>query len=118
MEEVTLVNRTEETLIGVHNSIEVEIPPGEMKLPLEVAVLYRNQNPVMGTLDPDTMIRTNKLGIKEIGDDVSPLTNVKETDELVNRELVGEEVVVKKLPRGLYGSRRGPDNVDGMFGDV
>jgi len=82
---VTVVNRTSKKLHGTHNGRQYELPPGESHHPLKIARYFRYQNPVMGKGTPmeDWNIRSEyKIGIKELGDDCSPLsdTEVKASD--------------------------------------
>ena len=121
MREVTLVNRTKKTLEGKWDGVVAVIEPGEHKFPADAAVAYKRQNPIMGTKDPDTLQCLHKIGIVELNDDISPLEDdPNEPLETLNRELLGgrDSVVVRKVPRGLYGARKNEGPVDGMFGDL
>lgn len=75
-EVVTVVNRTSKKLNGCFNGIHHTIPPGESRFSYEQALFFRNQNPVMGRGTPldDWNARSEYLiGIKESGDDCSPI---------------------------------------------
>ena len=75
-EVVTIVNRTQKTLQGTFNGIHKDITPGEHRVTYEQALFYRNQNPIMGRSTPleDWAMRAEYLiGIKESGDDCSPV---------------------------------------------
>lgn len=73
---VTVVNRTSKKLEGCFNGIHHDLPPGESRFTYEQALFFRNQNPVMGRGTPldDWNVRSEYLvGIKESGDDCSPI---------------------------------------------
>lgn len=73
---VTVVNRTSKTLKGTYNGRPYDVPPGESAYPLVVARFIRFQNPIMGRGTPleDWSVKSEYLvGIKELGDDCSPI---------------------------------------------
>ena len=73
---VTIVNRTSKPLKGCCDGKHVRIPPGEYRCTYEQALFYRSQNPIMGQGTPldDWASRAEFLiGIKESGDDCSPI---------------------------------------------
>lgn len=73
---VTVVNRTTKNLEGTFNGVHHDIPPGESRFSYEQALFFRNQNPIMGRSSPleDWNVRSEYLiGIKESGDDCSPI---------------------------------------------
>lgn len=75
-ETVTVVNRTSKKLKGCFDGKHVTLPPGETRCTYEQALFYRNQNPIMGRGTPleDWDMRSEYLvGIKESGDDCSPI---------------------------------------------
>lgn len=75
-ETVTVVNRTSKKLDGCFDGKHHTIPPGESRFTYEQALFFRSQNPVMGRGTPleDWNSRSEYLiGIKESGDDCSPI---------------------------------------------
>lgn len=74
MDFVTLVNRTEQNCEGTWDGRPYLIQPGPSSHPKILARKFREQNPVMGSEDPRTGSMIYKLGVKEDGDDIRPLT--------------------------------------------
>ena len=73
---VTVVNRTSKPLKGTFNGRPYDIPPGESRFSKQEARFFRFQNPVMGRGTPleDWDSKAEYLiGIKESGDDCSPI---------------------------------------------
>lgn len=73
---VTVVNRTSKQLQGTANGRPYDLPPGESHFMLKDARRFRFQNPVMGRGTPleDWGSKGEYLiGIKELGDDCSPI---------------------------------------------
>lgn len=73
---VTVVNRTSKKLKGTFNGRPYDIPSGESRYTIEEALFFRNQNPVMGRgtpLEEWTTREESLIGIKELGDDCSPI---------------------------------------------
>ena len=71
---VTLVNRTQETLTGTWDSRQHMIKPGKSEHPMDRAVKFKEQHPVMGSEDPSSNSMIYKMGVEELNDDCSPLT--------------------------------------------
>ena len=72
---VTLVNRTQQTLEGTWNGKPHLFEPGEIsKHQSVIARKFREQNPVMGSENPRTGSMIYKMGVKEDGDPIDPLT--------------------------------------------
>lgn len=122
-EELTLINRTDEDVVGRWDNIEYVIKAGEERaFGHDMAMHFRNQHPVAGTMDPYGFASCRyKLLIKEEMKGENPeilKLSDNEADELIDRSLVnGEEVTkVRKVPFGAVG-RRGKEfsPVDGMF---
>ncbi len=76
-EMVIVVNRTPVTLLATFDGQEMQLPPGESPMP-KVAVGYaKNQNPIMGSADPNNPSLSGAqylIGVKGSPDDVTPLT--------------------------------------------
>lgn len=73
---VTVVNRTSKELKGTFNGRPYDIPPGESRFSEQEAMFFRYQNPVMGRGTPLEDWNTKSeylIGIKELGDDCSPI---------------------------------------------
>lgn len=71
---VTLINRTQDTLTGTWDSKQYDLLSGKSEHPLDRAVKFKEQNPVMGSEDPRTNSIIYKIGVEELHDDCSPLT--------------------------------------------
>jgi hypothetical protein len=71
---VTLVNRTNETLEGTWDGRHYTLGPGKHSFPELAAIKFKEQNPVMGTLDPRDGSMTYKIGIEELNDPTSPIS--------------------------------------------
>jgi hypothetical protein len=85
---VTLVNRTSKTLKGVWDGRHYDITPGKHSFPEIQAMKFKDQNPILGTRNPFTMINDCLLGIEEQGDDCSPIEQ-SEAIELIDRSKLG-----------------------------
>jgi len=103
LEIVTVVNRTSKMLKGTWNGRPYDIKPGESHFPRLEAIAFRYQNPIMGRGTPmeDWNSKSEYLiGIKELGDDISPIEQsdaVQRWDmELVNGRNV--EIVRGRAP--------------------
>lgn len=73
---VTVVNRTSKMLQGTYNGRPYDLPPGESRYSRLEARYFQYQNPVMGRGTPfeDWSTKSEYLiGIKEAGDDCSPI---------------------------------------------
>lgn len=73
---VTVINRTSNPLKGTFDGRHHVIPPGESRFTYEQALFFRKQNPIMGRGTPleEWSSRSEYLiGIKESGDDCSPI---------------------------------------------
>lgn len=73
---VTVVNRTSKMLHGTYNGRPYDLPPGESTFSQLEAMFFRFQNPVMGRGTPMEDWNTKAeylIGIKELGDDCSPI---------------------------------------------
>ena len=73
MRHVTLVNRTNGILRGVWDGRHYDLQPGTHSFPEVQAYAFKNQNPVMGSENPQTGEMTYKVGIVEDNDPVTPL---------------------------------------------
>lgn len=70
---VTLVNRSSKALTGTWDGKHYQIAPGKHTFPEFMAEKFRDQNPIMGSLDPQTNHIDFLLGIEEQGDDTFPV---------------------------------------------
>lgn len=82
---VTLVNRSSKELIGTWNGKRTVIAPGKNSFPEIMAVKFKEQNPVMGTLDPYSMDRDYLCGIEEYNDPIDPIEQTNKV-ELFDRK--------------------------------
>ena len=109
MRDVTFVNRTSKTLVGVFNSVEREFEPGvEYRIPEYEAAVYRNQNPIMGTDDVESGNCEFKVAIMEWNDPLDDLGDLVDSDERLDRSKIpslGETVEKVEIKGGLYGSQ-------------
>ncbi len=87
MEFVTLVNRTSKNLQGTWDGRQFKVPPGESMHPKAVAEAIKRQNPLMGSQGYELHETIYLVGIKEQGDDLSP---IEQSDclELMNPALL------------------------------
>lgn len=89
---VTVVNRTSKTLLGTYNGRQYDLPSGESQHMLKIARYFRYQNPIMGKGTPmeDWNIRSEYLiGIKECGDDCSPIEQTNAPQRWSTRSVNG-----------------------------
>ena len=71
---VTLKNRTSQTLTGQFDGKSYSFPPGyEGKWPENVALKFKEQNPIMGTEDYFSGYKQYLMGIVEHNDDLDPI---------------------------------------------
>ena len=99
---VTVVNRTSKLLNGVYNGRHYDLPPGESRFSLREARFFRFQNPVMGRGTPleDWSSKSEYLlGIKELGDDCTPVEQSDSVQRWDTGMLSGPDAVVVR-PRG------------------
>jgi hypothetical protein len=92
MQYVTLVNRTDQTLIGTWDGRRHNVTPGKHQFPLAVAQAIKRQNPIMGTENPYDLTIEYKCGIEEEGDDCSPIEINKEAIERFNRAMLAGQL--------------------------
>lgn len=106
MQFVTLVNRSSKTLRGTWDGKHFDITPGKHSFPEIQAIKFKEQNPIMGSEDPRTLMKQYLIGIEELGDDCTP---VEQSDAITLEDLSkkiqsGELRVVKG--NGLYNPNR------------
>lgn len=116
---VTLINRTSKPLIGTWNGLRHSINPGKNSFPEAIAVKFKEQNPILGTLDPYSMDRDYLLGIVEHSDPIDP---VEQSDaiELLDRKkmdpIAAKAVELKTSVGRLYaGEKASPLPADNAF---
>lgn len=113
---VTVVNRTSKPLIGTHNGRQYDLPPGESQHILKVARYFRYQNPIMGKGTPmeDWNIRSEYLiGIKECGDDCSPIEQTDAPQRWNTHAVNGPNVEVVTARGATYGEARSNSQLHG-----
>lgn len=111
MEYVTLVNRTSKTLQGTWDGRQHKVTPGEHMLPKAIAEAVKRQNPLMGSQGLEIWDVIYLCGIKEQGDDISPIEQ-SDIVELVNPALLhaatlgrGQKMQTVPGVAGLYRHR-------------
>ena len=110
MEFLTLFNRSSKPLEGLWNGRHHVIPVGESTFPRLQAEKFREQNPVMGSEDPNTLERDYLIAIREYSHDESPIEQ-STAKERWNRSLMpnaGDVVIIKgngKFIPNLDGSK-------------
>jgi hypothetical protein len=115
MRYVTVVNRTNSILQGTWDGRHVDLPPGKSQHAEDAAIAFKRQNPIRGTSDPynatqlDLVVGSSlyKIGIEEHEDDCSPLGQVSESVERLDRALMpnAKEAETVQGPAGLYSRR-------------
>lgn len=113
MRVVTLVNRTSLNLKGTANGVHYTIPPGKSAYAEPLALMFKAQNPIMGSENfyiPDE--RDYLLGIEEDGDDCSPCEQTNSIERFnrkqITLDITKDEVKVVSGKGGLY-SRKSAD---------
>lgn len=99
---VTVFNRTSKTRQGTHDGRPYDLPPGESQHPLYKAYFFRYQNPVMGRGTPleDWSSKSEYLvGIKELGDDCSPMEQTDAPQRWDTSAVNGSNIEIIR-PRG------------------
>ena len=110
---VTLVNRSQRTLLGVWDGRHYDITPGKHSFTKIQAEAFRRQNPVMGSGDPKAMSSDNVtggmqylIGIEELKQDCSP---IEQTDSIErwNRQQMPNANRVEIVPgkNGLFSAQ-------------
>lgn len=118
---VTVVNRTSKVLPGTCNGRHYDLQPGEAAYPLHIARFFRFQNPVMGEGTPfeDWSTKSKYLvGIKELGDDCSPVEQTTAPQRWSTEMLSGPNVEVIRPRGGGYAPEARqplPRSADGGF---
>lgn len=114
---VNLVNRTSKTLIGTWDGRRYELKPGRHSYPEAMAVKFKEQCPLMGSLDPYSMEREYLIGIEDYSDPITPIEQATAV-ELLDRSKMDTiartaEVLATTVGR-LYSNEKAstlpPDN--------
>ena len=106
---VTVFNRTSKPRIGTYNGRQYDLPPGESQHILKAARYFRYQNPIMGRGTPmeDWNIRSEYLiGIKELGDDCSPMEQTDAPQRWDQRAVNGPNAQVVPARGATWGEAR------------
>ena len=90
---VTVVNRTSRALEGVFDSQQFYFPPNsEVSLLASAAEMCKRQNIQMGSRNPqDPREAVYLLGLREWGDDISPIEQRTDVIEGMDRSLLDED---------------------------
>lgn len=111
MEYVTLVNRSSKKLNGTWDGKHFDVTPGEHMFPRKVAEAIKRQNPIMGTQGHEIWDIQYLCGIKEFGDEITPIEQ-SDSIELVDPKILhaasvaaGNKVSVEAGPVGMYRNR-------------
>ena len=116
MEVLTVVNRTSKTLAGTWDGRHYDIPPGKSSHPAIQARKFREQNPLMGSEDPQTLFSQYLIGIEEDGDDCSPVEQTASPERWNRAKTANPNVQVVKGNGALYATERhSPLGNDSMF---
>lgn len=109
MQYVSLINRTSKPLIGTWNGMRHTIAPGKNSFPEAIAVKFKEQNPILGTLDPYSMDRDYLLGIEEYNDPIDPIEQSNAV-ELLDRKkmdpIAAKAVELKTSVGRLYSTEK------------
>ena len=118
---VTVVNRTTKKLDGCFDGKHYTLPPGEIpaRYTYEQALFFRAQNPIMGKSSPleDWNSRSEYLiGIKESGDDCSPVeqSNAPQRWDSAAINGPGYEVVKSRAPQFSEAKVQQPKDLGGF----
>lgn len=120
---VTLVNRLAVPLQATWDGRHYDVEPGDNWLPEIVAEAAKRQNVVLGSEDPFTLACEYYVGIKEQGDDCSPMKLSKEIERVNRKKLMKagspkDKVEVIPGQTGLYNRGSvagGPQSADPGF---
>ncbi len=109
MQYVNLVNRTSKNLTGTWDGRSYSLAPGKHSYPEAMAVKFKDQNPIMGSLDPYSQEREYLMGIEEYGDPIEPIEQSTKA-ELLDRSKMDSiaktaEVLLTSVAR-LYPSEK------------
>lgn len=121
MELVTLVNRSSKNLEGTWDGRHYTLSPGKHAFARIMAEKFKDQNPVMGSMDPQTLYVDYLLGIVEDGDPVSPIEQSNAVEKWNRDRLTGSRPSIT-VPgdNGLYSRAAlgaGPNDVTGFSKD-
>ncbi len=106
MQHVTLVNRTTRNLEGLWDGKHYTLAPGKHSFPDTLAMKFKDQNPVMGSLDPYTGRMDSLIGIEEYRDDCSPIEQSDAIEQWNRAAMGGPDVKVIKGKGGLFAEER------------
>lgn len=106
MDVVTLVNRSSKTLQGTWDGRHYDLVPGKHQFGRLHAEKFKEQNPVMGSEDPQTLAMDYLIGIEENGDDCSPIEQSIDIEKWNRKKLNGPAVEIVRGKGGLFATER------------
>lgn len=102
---VTLVNRTSKNLVGTWDGKQYTIKPGKHEFPEHMANKFKEQNPVMGSGNPNSwpFQKDYLIGILDYHDPIDPIEQSGAIEIFDRSQLPAsqQEVVVEKVT-GIY----------------
>jgi hypothetical protein len=106
---VSLVNRSSKVLEGTWDGRSYKLTPGKHSFPEAMAVKFKEQNPIMGSLDPYSLDLDYLIGIEEHGDPLTPIEQSTKA-ELLDRSKMDSvaalaEVITTSVGR-LYANEK------------
>lgn len=108
---VTLVNRSTKNLTGTWDGKQHTIVPGKHSFPAFMAQKFKEQNPVMGSANPQSEDPTTGryqdmqylIGIVEEGDDISPIEQSTSVEQWDRGKLIGARPsMIVQGDNGIY----------------
>lgn len=102
MKMLTLVNRSSKSLKGTWDGKHYDIDPGRHSFPQFQAEKFKEQNPIMGTLDARTGQAQYLIGIEEYNDDCSPIEQSTVIERWDRKSVGGPDIEVVKAKGGLF----------------
>lgn len=103
---LTVVNRTKRILEGVWDGRHYDIAPGKNSFPEIMALKFRDQNPIMGTLNPYTGMMKYLIGVEELHDDCSPIEQSTKVEQFDREEIGGPPVEIHRAAGIPFANER------------
>lgn len=116
---LTLFNRTSKNLTGTWDGRSYTLAPGKHSYPEIMANKFREQNPLMGSLDPYSMERQYLIGIEDYGDPITPMEQSTKA-EILDRSKMDSiakmaEVIQTSVARLYPTEKSSPLSQDNSF---